>query len=355
MKIAFVIGSLAGGGAERVVARLASQFSETGHNVTIYMIANDLIKYDVNKDVEIVFVKPSIPIRGIKYIERAFRLRMSINLCCPDVVISFTFGVSALVLFSLTGTNHRVIISERNNPHTDPSSPKLRKIRNLLYEKADGIVFQTQDAKSYFSETIQKKSAIIINPIGDDIPLPYVGDRESVLVSIGRLEPQKNHKLLIDAFAEVHKQFPDFVLKIYGEGSLKKQLHEHIVQLHLRENILLMGYSQNVLNDIRKATAFILSSDYEGISNALLEAMAIGLPVVSTDHPIGGARLLIENGKTGILIPVGDKDALVLSISQILSNGNLAQSMASNALNIRRLASIDTIANDWINFIETIL
>ena len=355
MKIAFVIGSLAGGGAERVVARLASQFAKQGHYVTIYLIARNLIEYEINKNIEVIFVNTSVAIRGIKYLERAFRLRKHVNLLCPDIVISFTSGVSSFVLFALHGTRHRVIISERNNPYTDPASSKARKKRDKLYENADGLVFQTLDAKYYFSKKIQNKSTIIINPIGEDIPLPYVGEREPVIVSVGRLEPQKNHQLLIDAFAEVHKHLPNYILKIYGDGSLKERLQEQIVQYNLCENVLLMGHSQNVLYDIRDASVFVLSSDFEGISNALMEAMAIGIPVISTDHPIGGARFLIKSGYTGILTPVGDKDALALSILKILLNKKYAESMAFNALNVRNLASIETVADDWLNFINKIL
>ena len=352
MNIAFVIGSLSGGGAERVVARLASQFSKNGHSVTVYMIAKNLIEYDIDANVKTIFIKPTVSIRGVKYLERAYRLRQEINHSNHDVIISFTSGVSSFVMFALKGTKHRVILSERNNPYTDPHSPKMRKKRDQLYEKADGIVFQTQDAKNYFSQAIQSKSIVIVNPIGDDIPLPYEGERESVLVSVGRLEPQKNHKLLIDASFEVQKQYPSFTLKIYGEGALKKQLEEQVTRLNLQNKVHLMGHSKNVLNDIKKATAFILPSDYEGISNALIEAMAIGLPVVSTDHPIGGARLLIDPGNTGLLSPVGDKDALVQAILKILSDRTFANKISSKALDVRRIASISSVANEWLLFIN---
>lgn len=355
MNIMFAIGSLSGGGAERVVARLATEFSRRGHCVTICMIAKNLIEYEIDSKVKTIYIEPITSIYGIRYLERSLKFRKYVNKFNPDIVISFTSGVSSFVLFALKGTRHRIIISERNNPYCDPVSTKLRRKRDKLYENADGLVFQTQEAKEYFSKSIQKKSAIIINPIGEDIPNPYNGEREALLVSVGRLEPQKNHKLLINAFVEINKQYPNYLLKIYGEGRLKMQLQEQIEQLNLQRSVFLMGYSNNVLSEIKKASAFILSSDYEGISNALIEAMALGIPVVSTDHPIGGAKLLIKNGENGMLTPVGDKDALIKSILKILSNRTFAKDISKRALYVRECASISSVANEWIDFIYKII
>jgi len=355
MRILFTSSSLAGGGAERVVARLASYIAGMGHEVSVLMLAENKITYDVDARVVVNFVEPRIKVRGIRYYDRLYRFRKAVKRINPDVVISFSAPVNIMVLQALRWSKVRTIISERNNPYVDPETPSGRKKRDDIYHLADGIVFQTEDARDYFSDNIKSKSTIIINPIDSNIPNPYDGEREKTIVSVARLDPQKNHKLLIDSFAEISDRIKDYDLKIYGVGSQQNMLQELIDSYGLNNRIKLMGYFDNVLDRIRKASLFVLPSDYEGISNSLLEALALGLPVVSTDHPIGGARLLIKPGENGLLTPVGDKDRLKAAMLKVIEDSDIAMKLSNNAVHIREVASIEYVSKRWLDFIQLVI
>ncbi len=351
MKIVFTIGTLSGGGAERVIARLSSRFSELGHDVHVLLVANGNVTYPISKGVNVKYIKPLLDVKFIRGLSRMIEYRKEVKRIAPDVVISFTAAVNIFVMQSLRGLKIKTILSERNNPYVDPPSAKKRKSRDKLYERADGIVFQTADARDYFSDSIKAKSKIIPNPLDSNIPETYDGERDHRIVTVGRLEPQKNHKMLIDAFSELHKAYPDYTLEIYGEGGRRAELEEQINTLGLSQSVRLMGYSTNVLEAIRSAAMFVLPSDYEGISNALIEALALGIPTVSTDHPIGGARSVICDGENGLLTPVGDKDSLKSAMELIIKTPSLASRLTDEAIKIREELSIDKIAAEWLEFI----
>ncbi len=352
MKLLFTIGSLAGGGAERVISRLASCMAGRGDSVEIALISKNSVDYPLNEKVNVKFINPEIQIRGLRYTLRCLEYRKEVERFDPDVIISFTTAVNLFVLDALRGTNRKIILSERNDPYNDPPNANLRRKRDRLYSKACGVVFQTDDAKAYFSDDIQKKSTVILNPV--DVPCEYIGKdkKEKKIVTVGRLEPQKNHTLLIKAFADVHKCFPEHKLEIYGDGSLKGELEELIRAESLEDSVFLMGYTTNIFEALSTAELFVLSSDYEGMSNALIEAMAIGLPVVSTDHPIGGARMVINNRINGMLTPVGDCDAIVNSVCEILGNKQLSIFLSQNASSISERLNIEKITDEWMDFIH---
>ena len=355
MRIVFTTRSLAGGGAERVVARLASYMAGMGHEVSVIMLTENKITYDVDSRVNVEFIEPRIKIKGIRYYDRLLRYRKAVNRINPDVVVSFSAPVNIMVLQALRWSKIKTIISERNNPYVDPETPSGRKKRDSIYRLADGIVFQTEDARDYFSDAIKSKSTIIINPVDSNIPEPYDGEREKTIVSVARLDPQKNHKLLIDSFAEISDRIKDYKLHIYGVGLQQNMLQELINRYGLNDRIKLMGYCDNVLERIRKASLFVLPSDYEGISNSLLEALALGLPVVSTDHPIGGARQLVNSGENGLLTPVGDKEKLKIAMLKVIEDENIATKFSVNAAHIREIASIECVSKQWIDFLQLVL
>lgn len=352
MKLLFTIGSLAGGGAERVVSRLASCMAKRGNSVEIVLIAQNAVDYPLNENVDVRFINPKIQIRGMRYFLRCMEYRNEVKRFEPDVIISFTTAVNIFVLDALRGTDYRTLLSERNDPYNDPPNAELRRKRDRIYKRADGIVFQTEDAKAYFSDDIQTRSAVILNPV--DVPDKYIqkGNKEKKIFTVGRLEPQKNHSMLIKAFASIKRKFPDYRLEIYGEGSLRNKLEELIKSEGLEGSVFLKGYTRNIFEAVSTAEVFVLSSDYEGMSNALLEAMAMGLPVVSTDHPIGGARMVIKNRINGILTPVDDSNAFADAVCEILGNKSFSDSLSQNAADISKRLDIEKITDEWMDFIH---
>ena len=226
---------------------------------------------------------------------------------------------------------------------------------NFLYPQANGFVFQTKEAQNYFKDSIKNNSVIIPNPISDDfLNETYEPIRRKEIVAIGRLNPQKNHKLLINAFKLVHQKFPDYILKIYGKGILQEELSLQIKELYLEEAVFLMGEVEHVNQILKGAGMFVLSSNSEGMPNALMEAMAMGLPVVSTDCPCGGPRFLIQDGVNGFLTDVGNIQALANKIIILLENPQLAERFALNAMNIIEHIKPERVYNQWRDYIQKV-
>ena len=164
--------------------------------------------------------------------------------------------------------------------------------------------------------------------------------------------PQKNQKLLINAFSELAKKIPDYTLVIYGEGSLRKELEKFIESKGLKDRIFLPGAKNNIQEYIKDASLFVLSSDYEGIPNALIEAMAIGLPCVSTDCSPGGARELITNGENGVIVECRNSNELATAMARLLTDRESAKKMGTNAKKIYTRVDKNLVCNRWLDLIR---
>ncbi len=358
-RITFCIPSLGSGGAERVVSVLANKLTERGFDVSILMLShlkcqyrlNDRIKIkciDCDADMALPMFK-RLPLRLRKIKKAAQELQ-------PDCIVSFMAETNIDVCLALWTMKVPIIVSERNDPALDPPSQLKRWLRRIAYWKPCGFVFQTPDAQAYFSRRIRKCSRIILNPLDEHLPMPCTQEeREKRIVAVGRLNKQKRFPLLIDAFSLFTKEYPEYVLEIYGEGALETELRQLIEAQGLQKKIQLKGFCKDVHQRIRTAAMFVMTSDYEGMPNALLEAMAIGVPSISTDCPCGGPRMLIRQGKNGMLVPVGGRDALVKAMSDMAQNPAKAQQMAQEARRMRELADAQTITDAWVEFIDDCL
>ena len=159
---------------------------------------------------------------------------------------------------------------------------------------------------------------------------------------------------MIEAFAEVHQRHPEYRLVIYGEGPERKLLEELVKRLGLQELCQLPGATNEVLEKIYSVSLFVLPSDFEGMPNALMEAMSLGLPCISTDCPCGGPRELIRDGENGLLVPVGDKAALVTAMEKLINDRDMALRMSKKALEIRNTHSMDAICKRWLEFFRDV-
>lgn len=357
MNIMFCLGSMTKGGAERVIANLSNEFCQKD-DICIVVTPPDEPMYELDKRIKFITLdryedkKSNILIRTTK---RIIRLRKIIKDINPDIIVSLLPEPTYRVMIAKMFLNKKTIISVRNDPNIEYNTFLKRLLVKLLYTKANGFIFQTTDAQKYFSEKIQKKSIVIPNPINEGfICEPYNGVREKIIVTVGRLVEQKNHKLLIDAFYEVQKKHREYILKIYGEGPLKKDLQEQINKLNLNEKIFLMGETNNIKEEIYKAYMFVLSSDYEGMPNALMEAMALGLPCVSTDCPSGGPKYLISDKENGLLFEVGNKEELIDSINLLIENKKLVSDIGCNANKIGINLNCKKINEQWIKYIQNV-
>lgn len=352
MKVVFVVGSLSGGGAERVVSELATRLSQMKYEVYIILIASLRITYNIPEDVKILDCTKKYRLPGIGFISRVISIRDAFLSVEPDFVVSFTSEVNIYSIFSSINTKVHLVLAERNDPRFDPRKKSIRIARRLLYPLADSFVFQTNGEKIFFPKNIQDRSAVIFNPVNPSIPEPFLGPRKPVFVSAVRLEPQKNIKMAIDAFKMVHRVYPQFTFEIYGDGSLKEELTDYIDSQGLNKSVFLRGASNVLYDDIKDCFAFLLSSNYEGMSNSLIEAMALGLPSISTNYPSGGACEIINDGVNGFLVPTNDVTLMVEKMILLITDEELYNKISRNAINIRKALDIDKICNQWIDFLS---
>lgn len=355
-KICFVMNTMNAGGAERVVSILANGFSKKDYQVTILVSSNNDSFYSLNPEVKYKKLSHNYISKNNgkinKYIGRLKSLIQFFKKEKPDIVITFILNIETIIACKIAGI--KVIVSERNNPSFDPPYLVLRMLRKLVYPLSNGFVFQTNDVREYFGKGIKQKSIVIPNPLNENLP-KKTNDikRNKTVVSVGRLERQKDHKTLLKAFAIVQRKFPDYKLIIYGEGKLRGELEEKIKSLNMQDSVMLPGKTEDIYNKIINSRVFVFSSLYEGYPNALIEAMALGLPVVSTKCGYGPSEV-IKEGYNGFLVPIGNGREMAKKIEYLIENNPEAEQMGRNATELREKLKSDDIINKWLNYINII-
>lgn len=344
MKIIFIIPNMTGGGTERVISLLSEEYIRMGYKVAIMQFAGYEHAYELNERIEDFSVARRSNGNPFIFIRRLIRMRRYFKQNPDCCIFSFCVNGAIFSVISTFGMKRRILVAERSSP----DSCKQTKLRNWAYKRTDRITFQTQEGMTYFPNWIKSKAVVIPNPIDAAIALPHTGRRTHRIVSVGRLHAVKNHKLLFEAYADFSSDFPDYELHIYGQGELETELKECAGKLGISEKVIWHGFCKNVTEEIKDAAMFISTSNYEGISNSMLEALAMGIPSICTDCPIGGARSYIEHEKNGLLIPVGDKDALVNAMVKIASNDAFAEQLSKNAVGVRDKYSVRSIAEQFL-------
>lgn len=344
MKVLFITGSMGRGGAERVISIVSNAFIQEGWDVSIMQLLYNYCDYPLNQKIKVQDASNSRRNQIIDTPRMIYRVRREIEKTHPDTVISFMMTMNIVTAIACIGTRVRFIPSERNDPSMGRSK-FMSMLTKFAYSISYRTVMQTERAKNYFSNKIQSKSIIIPNPV--EVNVSADNTNFNRIVTVGRLTAQKNQSMLIDAFNLIKEDFPDLVLDIYGEGIKRDELEKKIDQYELSSRVHLKGNILDVHQKIKDAGLFVLSSDYEGTSNALLEAMMIGIPCISTD--CAGSDEMIENGKSGIIVPVGDTIALANAISKMLSNQELALEMGKKGKErVSRKYSSEYVCQKWI-------
>ena len=361
MKIVCYINKLAGGGAERVMSVLASGLAQRGHCVTIVVGNSVSDEYPLDEQVERVTLdQGSVPTSKKGAVIRTWRRLRKLRRICrerdADILVSFIRDANLRGILATRLSKTKSLISVRIDPKIGYRKRSAKLLAKFVYPMAEGCVFQTEDAQAWFAPKIQKKSRVIFNPISDAFySVEPAAMQEKRIVTCGRLDSQKRFDLLIDAFDKVCDDFPEYKLEIYGVGGEQNALQAQIDKLGRPDRIFLMGRSQDVPNAIKTASLFVLSSDYEGLPNALMEAMVLHLPVISTDCGGGGARALIEDGIDGIIVPCGDAEALANAIRESLSDSEAAKQRGEMAGMKAKHFSVESIVAQWEAYITDIV
>ncbi|WP_240259914.1 glycosyltransferase family 4 protein [Clostridium perfringens] len=355
MKIAFLSYLSGFGGAEKQNILLANEMVARGHEVILISICDNNMCYDLDSRVKYIFLPDKN--KGVfRFLSRFIDIKATLEDIKPDITVNFWFQsayLTAIMKKSITG---KIIYSERGDPGDKEYSGVLGIVRKIIFPRIDGFVFQSEGAKQFFDKQIQEKSIIIHNPVFiNRNEYPIISERSKRIVTMGRLHKQKNQKLLIDAFSRIADEFFDYSLEIYGDGELKSELQRQIQSYNLEKRIFLKGARKDIHSSIYDASLFILSSDYEGLPNALIEAMALGIPCISTDCKPGGAREIINDNEDGLIVKINDAEALSYAIKYVLENSDFADKLSKNALkNISRFNS-KVIYNNWSDYMKKIL
>ena len=353
MKIAFFIEHISNGGAERVITNLANIFSEHGHECVMITTLRRNDEYFLSSKVRRYVTQPNgytnSRFGGFK---RLHNLRNILKSEKPEYLVSFLNSALYHGVLTTRFLPVKSIISVRNDPNFDYQTLLSRILAKTILPFSEGAVFQTEDAKKWFPKKLRNKSTIIYNPIAKVFYETEHQPSEKSFVAVGRLSQQKNFKLLIDAFSKVNETNPDWILKIYGDGELYEELGNQITELDLENKVFLCGRSTNVAKDISAASIFVMSSDFEGAPNALMEAMAVGMPVISTDCPCGGPRMLINAGVDGELVEVGNKDHMVDMMQLLAKNEELRKTLAKGARQKAGLFTEESVYQKWYNYIK---
>ena len=356
MKIDFYISSLSGGGAERVLLSVASALSDRGNEVGIISLEKRPQFYEVDERIEVIRIENKGKAGALKDF---FAVGKLLKKRKADLSVSFLLRCNLIVSASALFTDKKIVVSDRNNPLMEHSKGIFR-LKNLLYRRANAVVVQTEKIKALYDGKLQEKMFVVENPLDIEKleeqvcgkPLPE--RREKTILSMGRLEPQKDFKTLIRAFDRIGDKYPDWVVKIFGVGRMEEELKAEIADSSVRERVLLCGRTDLPFYEMKKASVFVLSSFYEGFPNVLCEAMAAGDLCVASDC-VSGPSELIENGVNGALFPVGDEVALAEKLEEYMENAEKLQTVRQRAQEtVKRLYPDKNIEN-WERVFEIAL
>lgn len=390
-EVLFFIDSLGGGGAERVVSVLSNDMIRKGYDVSIVMLHKREFAYSINEKVNTYYAE-ELPVstKYGKFVRKSFELwtryrqRIYVPICrrlgfkdkLPKwnetsfyfyatyampyreflkkhkgaTAFGFLIRSNIAMLMANKGTGVKTVFCERNNP-VRPDMPKnIMRIRDRIYKKCDEAVFQTIEEMEYYTK-IKGKKVVIPNALKDGLPQRFDGERRNEIVNFCRLNKQKNIPLLIEAFELLQKDYPEYTLRVYGKGDERDNLIRYINTKGLQDNVFLEDFAPDIHERIKDAKMFVSTSDFEGLSNTMIEAMAIGLPCVCTDCDGGGAKMMIKDHQNGLLVPKGDQNAVYSAMKEIIENKELSETLSLNATKIRDDLEASKIVEKWIDMI----
>ncbi len=353
MHILLLVSSMSSGGAERVASTLSNAWVTRGDQVTLmptFSGRGDCF-YELSPEVRLIYLADLVSSRDktlVNQIARLLALRRCMTNERPDVIVSFLPNVNVAAIIASIGLGIPVIICERNDPFVGPITWACR----FTYPLANVLMVQTQAVATKYvaSGWSLKRLWVIPNPIPEQIQNTQhcsIVTTTKWLLSIGRLEGQKQFDVLIKVFANLAQRHVDWSLRIVGEGTLRTALQQQITDLGLDARVELAGRSTAIGEELAKADIFALTSKYEGFPNALLEAMTVGLPCVSFDCPSGPREISLD-GQVALLVPMNDEQALEHALERLMLDADLRQALGSHArASVIERYSLGKILRQW--------
>lgn len=353
MKILFYISTLSGGGAARVMSNLANYFLHDHYEVMLVTNLKNESVYELDKNIIRCIIDPEKKYKNSieKNLYRIWKLRKIIKEYKPDVVVSFMTENNLRCILATLCLNTSVFVSVRSDPNHECGYGIKGMLVRKIYELASGVICQTPDALKYFSRKTQRKGKVILNQMETKYydKLSTISEKNNI-ISVGRFVEAKNHRMLISAYSKISHLIKDNLI-IYGDGKLRKEYELQIKELGLEERVKLPGNISNIIECYDSAKVFVLSSDYEGLPNVLMEAMARGVACISTDCPCGGPRLLLEDGQNGILTEVGNETELSEAILKMIINDEERKKFIDRAVLRSQDFNAERVYHQWKNYI----
>lgn len=385
-----VLYTLSVGGAERHASSIANFLARNGYKVEFVLLQNNTVDYALEDGINVTSLAELAYPDAVKNKKTSFVSKVNLKLLrvlsdaryqyldkklyidslyldkldyffgqtndiSESTVISFMTVPNIISAELKRKYGYRLILGEFTSPQLEfAADAPENKLKRKFYPCADGFVFQAYEQEAFYTYLPSVKKKVIPNPIEEIGITPYCGTRRKEIVNYCKHVKAKNLPLLIEAFAKLLQEYPDYKLVIYGDGPERKNTERCVADFGIADHVFLKPYAKNVLELVRESAMFVSSSDREGISNSMLEAMAIGLPVIATDCPAGGAKMFIRPYENGIIVPVRDPDALYRAMKYMLENPNQANLMAENAVSVKEGLEKDKILAQWLDFLKDV-
>ncbi len=365
-KLMIVIHSLRGGGAERVLVNLLKGLDRRDFSINLILYER-IFDYSPPDNIEVASLEIEASKNLFKlikgFVSKIIRLALVFRKGKPDVIFSLLSSTNVTVILAklLSGAKSTVIVSEHTHPTVNLRNELYgsitKRFMKVCYPWADRIVAVSRAIRQDLIDNFhipENKVNVIYNPVDtkeiehlsrEAVEHPWFHESIPVIISVGRLTKQKGYPVLLQAFSRVKKDIP-CRLAIIGEGEDRSNLRDLARDLGLGSDVAFLGFRKNPFKYMSKASVFVLSSLYEGFPNVILEAMALGLPVISADCPSGPSEI-IEDGKSGLLLPVEDSDALADAIIKVLKDQTLREALGSEARQRVRLFALDKKVKDY--------
>ncbi len=357
MNILFIASCISYGGAEKMQTFVANSLCEKGHQVAIINLnmMSQKVQQQIHPDIRVFQIDGNR--KGVQKLRCLGEIIEIAKEMKAQLLIGFTMFPNLYACLAGKWLRIPSIMSERGDPNRTLGTGLTAKLLTGVINRCTGGVFQTEGAKAYYGKRLQKASVVIPNPVFLTGEIPAAApEREKTVVSVGRLANlQKRYDVMLKAFAIFSRQHPQYRLKLYGDGPDEENIRQWIRELEIQDRVELMGVAKKPMAQIVNSGMFLITSDFEGISNALLEAMAVGLPCVSTDHTPGGARLLITHGENGLLAPMGNPEALAQAMCRFAEDSLLAENCGRQARQVLERFAPEAIAQKWEDYCRKII